>query len=166
MSEDDILRAIGKLKALGSGFQVVKIGSQKLVRSVPGELNTDKSVLLELAQGRGYVSEAQLEQVRKTLQILNAKARLPAEFHGCLKHQGTILISMLVSASDTLLDILPRKGQKSGAEVHPYSINFCSLVVFGYRRKPELLFCAGLEVEPYKAARNTAGNAQGGVRHD
>ena len=63
MSEDDILRAIGKLKALGSGFQVVKIGSQKLVRSVPGELNTDKSVLLELAQGSGYVSEAQIEQV-------------------------------------------------------------------------------------------------------
>ena len=63
MSEDDILRAIGKLKALGSGFQVVKIGSQKLVRSVPGELNTDKSVLLELAQGTGYVSEAQIEQV-------------------------------------------------------------------------------------------------------
>ena len=63
MSEDDILRAIGKLKALGSGFQIVKIGSQKLVRSVPGELNTDKSVLLELAQGSGYVSETQLEQV-------------------------------------------------------------------------------------------------------
>lgn len=91
MSEDDILRAIGKLKALGSGFQVVKIGSQKLVRSVPGELNTDKSVLLELAQGRGYVSEAQLEQVRKHLQIRNAKARLPAKSHGCLKYQSTIL---------------------------------------------------------------------------
>ncbi len=63
MSEDDILRAIGKLKALGSGFRVVKIGSQKLVRSVPGELNTDKSVMLELAQGTGYVSEARIEQV-------------------------------------------------------------------------------------------------------
>lgn len=70
MSEDDILRAIGKLKALGSGFQVVKIGSQKLVRSVPGELNTDKSVLLELAQGSGYVSEAQIEQVKPFLGIL------------------------------------------------------------------------------------------------
>lgn len=63
VSEDDVLRAIGKLKALGSGFQVIKVGSQKLVRSVPGELNTDKSILLELAQGLGYVSEAQIEQV-------------------------------------------------------------------------------------------------------
>ncbi len=26
VSEDDILRAIGKLKALGSGFQVFKVG--------------------------------------------------------------------------------------------------------------------------------------------
>ena len=70
MSEDDILRAIGKLKALGSGFQVFKVGRQKLVRSVPGELNTDKSVLLELAQGSGFVSEAQIEQVRLSRQLI------------------------------------------------------------------------------------------------
>ena len=63
VSEDDILRAIGKLKALGSGFGVIKVGSQRLVRSVPGELNTDKSTLLELAQGTGYVSESQIHQV-------------------------------------------------------------------------------------------------------
>lgn len=63
VSEDDILRAIGKLKALGSGFQVIKVGSQRLVRSVPGELNTDKSVLLELAQTNGCISELQIEQV-------------------------------------------------------------------------------------------------------
>ena len=63
MSEDDILRAIGKLKALGNGFHVVKIGRQKLVRSVPGELNTDKSALLKLAQGTGHVSRKQLAEV-------------------------------------------------------------------------------------------------------
>jgi hypothetical protein len=64
VSEDDILRAIGKLKALGSGFRVIKVGSQRLVRSVPGELNTDKSILLELAQTNGCISELQIVQVR------------------------------------------------------------------------------------------------------
>ena len=53
ISEDDILRAIGKLKALGSGFAVERIGKQALVRSVPGELNTDKNKLLELGQATG-----------------------------------------------------------------------------------------------------------------
>ncbi|KAK9842946.1 hypothetical protein WJX74_004716 [Apatococcus lobatus] len=57
ISEDDILRAIGKLKALGSGFAVERIGKQALVRSVPGELNTDKNKLLELGQATGYISE-------------------------------------------------------------------------------------------------------------
>lgn len=66
VSEDDILRAIAKLSALGSGFSVFKVGSQKLVRSVPGELNTDKSAVLELAQGHGCISEAQLHQVLMT----------------------------------------------------------------------------------------------------
>jgi len=65
ISEDDILRAIGKLKALGSGFQVIKVGNQRLVRSVPGELNTDKSILLELAQSNGCVSHQQIEQSLK-----------------------------------------------------------------------------------------------------
>ena len=54
ISEDDILRAIGKLKALGSGFAVERIGKQALVRSVPGELNTDKNRLLEMAQATGW----------------------------------------------------------------------------------------------------------------
>ena len=53
ISEDDILRAIAKLKALGSGFAVERIGKQALVRSVPGELNMDKNKLLELGQATG-----------------------------------------------------------------------------------------------------------------
>ena len=67
VSEDDILRAISKLKALGNGFQVVKIGRQKLVRSVPGELNTDKSAVLKMAQESGYVSSSQLSSVSSQL---------------------------------------------------------------------------------------------------
>lgn len=56
ISEDDILRAIGKLQVLGGGFRAVDIGAQQYVRSVPGELNTDKNKAIELAQGVGFVS--------------------------------------------------------------------------------------------------------------
>lgn len=62
MSEDDITRAIGKLKTLGSGFRLVKIGSKSLVQSVPGELNQDKNAALDLAQTKGYTSEGELMQ--------------------------------------------------------------------------------------------------------
>ncbi|KAG7627126.1 Winged helix DNA-binding domain superfamily [Arabidopsis thaliana x Arabidopsis arenosa] len=41
VTEDDCLRAISKLKVLGSGFEVITIGKKKLVRTVPTELNKD-----------------------------------------------------------------------------------------------------------------------------
>ncbi|RID79012.1 hypothetical protein BRARA_A01786, partial [Brassica rapa] len=50
VTEDDCLRAISKLKVLGSGFEVITIGKKKLVRSVPTELNKDHNQILELAQ--------------------------------------------------------------------------------------------------------------------
>ncbi|KAL3144419.1 hypothetical protein ABBQ32_004167 [Trebouxia sp. C0010 RCD-2024] len=62
VSEDDISRAIGKLKTLGSGFCLVKIGDKSLVQSVPGELNQDKNAALDLAQSKGYTSEKELMQ--------------------------------------------------------------------------------------------------------
>ncbi|KAH9624702.1 hypothetical protein KSS87_008112 [Heliosperma pusillum] len=51
ISEDDCLRAISKLKVLGSGFEVISVGKKKLIRSVPTELNKDHNEILELAQG-------------------------------------------------------------------------------------------------------------------
>lgn len=60
VSEDDITRAIGKLKTLGSGFRLVKLGNRSLVQSVPGELNQDKNAALNLAQSRGYTSHEEL----------------------------------------------------------------------------------------------------------
>ena len=60
VSEDDITRAIGKLKTLGSGFRLVKVGSESLVQSVPGELNQDKNAALNLAQSKGYTSQEEL----------------------------------------------------------------------------------------------------------
>ncbi|KAG9456039.1 hypothetical protein H6P81_000547 [Aristolochia fimbriata] len=62
VTEDDCLRAIGKLKALGSGFEVISVGKKKLVRSVPTELNKDHNEILELAQARGYVTAAEVER--------------------------------------------------------------------------------------------------------
>lgn len=50
MSEDDLVRAIEKLRSLGGGFGVVRIGPRQFVRSVPTELNTDTNAIIELAQ--------------------------------------------------------------------------------------------------------------------
>ena len=45
------VRAIKKLKVLGNGhFEIVTIGRQQYVRSVPGELNLDSSRVIEMAQ--------------------------------------------------------------------------------------------------------------------
>ncbi len=52
MTEDDVFRAIKKVKVLGSGlaFDIVVIGKRQYIRSVPGELNMDSNKILELAQ--------------------------------------------------------------------------------------------------------------------
>ncbi|KAG6790629.1 hypothetical protein POTOM_006788 [Populus tomentosa] len=62
VSEDDCLRAISKLKILGSGFEVISVGKRKLVRSVPTELNKDHNEILELAQAQGFVTVDELER--------------------------------------------------------------------------------------------------------
>ncbi|XP_042406458.1 vacuolar protein sorting-associated protein 22 homolog 1-like isoform X2 [Zingiber officinale] len=62
VSEDDCLRAISKLKVLGSGFEVISVGKKKLVRSVPTELNKDHNEILEVAQAHGYVTIEELEK--------------------------------------------------------------------------------------------------------
>ena len=80
VTEDDVLRAIDKLQVLGGGFGVVRVGDRRLVRSVPGELNTDKNQALLLAQGRGHISKRQLTEV--THSCLQKHSELPscAEF--------------------------------------------------------------------------------------
>ncbi|XP_054799619.1 vacuolar protein sorting-associated protein 22 homolog 1-like isoform X2 [Prosopis cineraria] len=62
VSEDDCLRAISKLKVLGSGFEVISVGKKKLVRSVPTELNKDHNEILELAQAQGFVTVEEVER--------------------------------------------------------------------------------------------------------
>ncbi|KAF2288746.1 hypothetical protein GH714_012218 [Hevea brasiliensis] len=62
VSEDDCLRAIRKLKILGSSFEVISVGKRKLVRSVPTELNRDHNEILELAQAQRYVTVDEVER--------------------------------------------------------------------------------------------------------
>jgi ESCRT-II complex subunit VPS22 len=56
VTEDDVLRAVGTLKPLGSSYSVIRVGSKPYIRSVPRELNTDQSAVLEAAQLLGYVT--------------------------------------------------------------------------------------------------------------
>lgn len=62
VSEDDCLRAISKLKILGSGFEVISVGKRKLVQSVPTELNKDHNAILELTQAKGFVTVDEVER--------------------------------------------------------------------------------------------------------
>jgi ESCRT-II complex subunit VPS22 len=60
VTEDDVLRAVGTLKPLGSSYSVIKVGNKPYIRSVPKELNTDQSAVLEAVQVLGYVSISML----------------------------------------------------------------------------------------------------------
>ncbi|KAF2473079.1 vacuolar-sorting protein SNF8 [Lindgomyces ingoldianus] len=61
VSEDDIVRAVDSLSPLGSCFSIMKIGHRMLIRSVPKELNTDQSTVLEAIQVMGYVTVSMLQ---------------------------------------------------------------------------------------------------------
>ncbi|KAL7626700.1 ESCRT II complex subunit Dot2 [Parahypoxylon ruwenzoriense] len=60
ITDDDVLRAVGTLKPLGSSYSIIKVGNKPYIRSVPKELNTDQSAVLEAAQVLGYVSVSML----------------------------------------------------------------------------------------------------------
>ncbi|KAF2115711.1 EAP30/Vps36 family-domain-containing protein [Lophiotrema nucula] len=61
VSEDDITRAVESLSPLGSCFTIMKLGHRSLIRSVPKELNTDQSTVLEAIQVLGYVTVSMLQ---------------------------------------------------------------------------------------------------------
>ncbi|CAH2301871.1 vacuolar-sorting SNF8 isoform X1 [Pelobates cultripes] len=58
---DDIIRAIKKLKVLGSGFGIIPVGGSYLVQSVPAELNMDHTVVLQFAEKKGYVTVSEIK---------------------------------------------------------------------------------------------------------
>ncbi len=57
---DDIIKAVDTLKPLGSGFQVISLGTHKMIQSVPREMSTDTSTVLNLAGEKGYLSESDI----------------------------------------------------------------------------------------------------------
>lgn len=61
VSEDDILRAVKSLGPLGSGFSIITIANKQFIRSVPKELNTDQSTVLEVLQLLGSVTVSMLQ---------------------------------------------------------------------------------------------------------
>ena len=63
------------------------MGQQTLVRSVPGELNTDKNEVLRLAQGRGCISKQILTEVRQRAPVNHpslVSATGDASCHKCI----------------------------------------------------------------------------------
>ena len=51
ISEDDIITAVSKLSALGSGFRAVQIGDLTMIVSVPTELDIDHMEVMKIALG-------------------------------------------------------------------------------------------------------------------
>ncbi|CAM9280099.1 unnamed protein product [Lampetra planeri] len=64
LSQDDLIRAIKKLKVLGNGFCMIPMGGTYLVQSVPAELNMDHTTVLQIAEKKGYVS---VEEIKSSL---------------------------------------------------------------------------------------------------
>lgn len=60
VSDDDIRRAVKSLEPLASGFKIIDLGVAQMIRSVPKELNTDQSTVLEVIQVLGYVTNSML----------------------------------------------------------------------------------------------------------
>lgn len=64
IAEDDIVRAIKKLRVLGSGVEILVLGRAQYISAIPGELTMDHGTLLKAAEkrseegGRGQVTVA------------------------------------------------------------------------------------------------------------
>jgi ESCRT-II complex subunit VPS22 len=53
---DDIVRSINALEPLGPGISIVTLGNERYIRSIPKELNTDQTTVLEAAGIARFVS--------------------------------------------------------------------------------------------------------------
>lgn len=60
ITDDDILQAVASLTPLQSNFTTLTVGHKQYIRSVPKELNTDQSAVLEACQVLGYVTLSML----------------------------------------------------------------------------------------------------------
>jgi len=67
---DDILRAVESLKPLGSGFTVIELGRRQMIRSVPKELNTDQSTVMEAIQVHFPRTSSSIKSTTDICQVL------------------------------------------------------------------------------------------------
>jgi ESCRT-II complex subunit VPS22 len=80
VSQDDILRAIRKLRVLGDGFGVIEPTGRHgriLIQCIPGELSMDHTTILNSLQTR---SSFTVEQLRDELQWSNERIDNAVEF--------------------------------------------------------------------------------------
>lgn len=114
VSQDDLIRAIKKLKALGTGFSIIPVGGTYLIQSVPAELNMDHTVVLQLAEKNGYVTVSDIkaslkwetERARQVLEHLLKEGlawldlQAPGEAHYWLPALFTDLYSQEITAEE------------------------------------------------------------------
>nr|CAG4646429.1 EOG090X09XM [Macrothrix elegans] len=85
ISNDDVLRAIGKLKVMKSGFSIIPLKgptgtSEYLIRSIPGELSADHTAVLKAAELESFLTVTKLRSTlnwddARCQQILNELIR-------------------------------------------------------------------------------------------
>ena len=82
-SEDDVRRAVAKLKGLGSGFGLMQVGKTTMVLSVPVELDNDHAAVMEVANrtssGSGAPGEVTVESLASELGWPEERARRAVE---------------------------------------------------------------------------------------
>ncbi|KAI5128733.1 Vacuolar-Sorting Protein Snf8 [Manis pentadactyla] len=114
VSQDDLIRAIKKLKALGTGFGIIPVGGTYLIQSVPAELNMDHTVVLQLAEKNGFVTVSDIkaslkwepERARQVLEHLLKEGlawldlQAPGEAHYWLPALFTDLYSQEITAEE------------------------------------------------------------------
>jgi len=57
----DVEMAISALTVLGNGYKIIRVRGDPLVQSVPCELSDDHTVVLGLANGKGYITTKEIE---------------------------------------------------------------------------------------------------------
>eukprot|EP01117_Protostelium_nocturnum_P018130 TRINITY_DN7515_c0_g2_i6.p1 TRINITY_DN7515_c0_g2~~TRINITY_DN7515_c0_g2_i6.p1 ORF type:complete len:251 (-),score=83.41 TRINITY_DN7515_c0_g2_i6:255-1007(-) len=62
ISSDDIKRATESIKILGNGFQMLTVGSKKMIQSVPVELNQDHTTILLIAESKGWTTVSEIKK--------------------------------------------------------------------------------------------------------
>mmetsp|Transcript_234 Transcript_234/g.456 ORF Transcript_234/g.456 Transcript_234/m.456 type:complete len:246 (-) Transcript_234:2249-2986(-) len=68
ITEDDVKRAVDTLEPLGNGLRLMQIGTKKMLVSVPMELSSDHTCVLDLAsqsEPKGVVNKLQLQDKLK-----------------------------------------------------------------------------------------------------